>query len=183
MNYSYYWNVVKPQAKFPLVITFQITLNSSYIILLNFNLVSTTWSEPQLPCSPMSGAETMQSEPTLGIKQRCFALKVCFSLFRCSDRLNAVYLRSCKNTHMHTRTDTHTHSHTLSDISLFSCQPVFTCPLTNPSTGLVFLSVLHLFLSLDVFSGLFSMHGEPGTSREQDSGVVVLLSFFPWQPL
>lgn len=55
----------------------------------------------------------------------------------------------------------------LSVTSIFSCQTVFTCPLTSSRSGPVFLSALHLFLSLDVFSCLSSLRGEPGTHRVQ----------------
>lgn len=40
-------------------------------------------------------------------------------------------------------------------------------PLTSTRRPPVFLSVLHLFFSLDVFSGLSSVQREPGTDREQ----------------
>lgn len=33
----------------------------------------------------------------------------------------------------------------------FPCQAVFTCPLTSVNSGPLFLSALHLFLSLEVF--------------------------------
>lgn len=50
---------------------------------------------------------------------------------------------------------------------LFSHQTVFTRPLTSTNFSPVFLSALHLFLSLDVFSGLSSMQREPETDRGQ----------------